>query len=1042
MNRYPGIQPFQSSQSDLFKGREDEKRELLNLIILHPLVVLFSKSGIGKTSLLQAGISPQMPEHRLMPIFIRLNLTDYSPENQVYEALREQGYLSSEVSPGLTLWEYLKKARFVKAGKPYTPVLIFDQFEELFTLYTPEQRNSFVEQFADLVNSRMPDHLRENLDVELDQLTPRQITRRESSPEVKVILSIRSDRLSLLDQLSGVIPSILRCRYELKELDEKNAKKAILEPANAEGKFITPPFQYSELALEEILDFLKGSNSDPKTQPVTETIESFQLQLLCSHIENLIAIAPFGNEKNTVTADFYGYKEGLKSIVKEFYNDSLKAFPKSRKDVIQKTIEDGLTSDNKRISVDETFLIKKYGITEIELKKLVDRRVLRKEPRLGSFYYEISHDTLLSPITESLRERVRLNIEAEQREVIRLERQKKYRALRRVLFSILTVALTSLIVAVWALDQKSRADEQRNNANKQKKIADEQRELIKIKLDSIQSLKGKLEKVNSIAEQDKVEAQKQRSAAKRSEKKAQKALKKAEIEKDKAIEEKKNAKIAEENAYAAQRYAEEQEGFAKIEKKKAESSSMFAASQTNIAKNSAEKTNKALNILERQTITLDSTISALDSTVLILENEKRKVLRTLSRNKLSYHNANKFRIRTYGEGSRKKHVIEDEGGKSIIGKDYDEFSTFDSDGYSYAKRSGKYYLVDTIGNEYIVAKDIQSINKRTELIDLRNEGLKDFPKAILEHPNLKVILLNENNIGSIPANIKSMSKLIRINLAGNNISTIPIEIGELAKIEHIDLSWNFIDSIPQNLILNKNMQSIDLSWNELNRIPNFIYKLHKLKILNINNNNLRKISTGVKNLSLLEKVNLSNNKIEKLPNEIIAWLNIKLLLLGGNTIKNIPTKINNLEKLEIFDISGNLLRNIPQSIGKLSELKMLDISKNNLDTLPNLSKLKKLKTMNIASNDLTEIPEIWQANDLKLLDLSDNEITSIPSDIKKLKKLKSLNLSDNKIEIIPEDIKKIKRSLKSLRIANNKLKKGELEKAKKLLPNCVIGTLK
>lgn len=52
MNRYPGIHPFKESEKELFKGREAEKRELLDLVIVHPMVVLFAKSGIGKTSLL------------------------------------------------------------------------------------------------------------------------------------------------------------------------------------------------------------------------------------------------------------------------------------------------------------------------------------------------------------------------------------------------------------------------------------------------------------------------------------------------------------------------------------------------------------------------------------------------------------------------------------------------------------------------------------------------------------------------------------------------------------------------------------------------------------------------------------------------------------------------------------------------------------------------------------------------------------------------------------------------------------------------------
>ncbi|MEM8529163.1 MAG: hypothetical protein AAGG68_31315, partial [Bacteroidota bacterium] len=60
--RYPGAQPFSTAQQDLFFGREEDIAALSRMIRLEPLVVLYSKSGLGKSSLLSAGIVPKMEQ--------------------------------------------------------------------------------------------------------------------------------------------------------------------------------------------------------------------------------------------------------------------------------------------------------------------------------------------------------------------------------------------------------------------------------------------------------------------------------------------------------------------------------------------------------------------------------------------------------------------------------------------------------------------------------------------------------------------------------------------------------------------------------------------------------------------------------------------------------------------------------------------------------------------------------------------------------------------------------------------------------------------
>lgn len=281
MNRYPGIRAFEENEAQLFFGRNQETRQLLSLVKAKNLVVLFAKSGIGKSSLINAGLAPILNEDVYEPIKIRLQNTGQSPVELVKSALQiylDENQLRQHAKSDrkeARLWEYIRSCQFNAATQEITPIIIFDQFEEFFD-FPIEERNIIIEELADLLSERLPERIQAQL---------RSIPRRQRSPEqlewhapisIKVIFSIRSDKLSLMDQLSDRIPTILHNRYHLQALKYQQAKEAILTPATLEGDFDTAPFTYEDSTLDMILDYL--SNKD-------QEIESFQLQLICQQIE-------------------------------------------------------------------------------------------------------------------------------------------------------------------------------------------------------------------------------------------------------------------------------------------------------------------------------------------------------------------------------------------------------------------------------------------------------------------------------------------------------------------------------------------------------------------------------------------------------------------------------------------------------------------------------------------------------------------------------------------------------------------------------------
>ena len=400
--RYPGPQSFTEEDEQLFFGRNRETKVLYDLIMVQPLVVLFAKSGMGKTSLLQAGIIPRLRFTEYDPVMLRLNDIAVAPELQV---LRK---MALNAASDTTLWTEIIHYNSEYKG---TPLLIFDQFEEVFTLYSDEQRAAFVRQLADVINGTLPESIRQRIREGLDAgtLDTAAVAELERKPRVKIVLSIRSDLLHYLHLLSPEIPSILRNRFELLGLRPEQAEEAIVKPAaqaQEAGDYASPTFQYTPEALAQILSYLsRRQQSLLSTTRQEPEIESFQLQLLCEYIERKVIAerATFSTPHAAlVTPDFYGSEPGIEQILSQFYSNTLAAIPDTRqREKARRLLEDHLMKNERRVSVDETTIVQTHGVSSETLDLLVNKRLLRQDVRETGEYFEVSHDTLLGPILRS-----------------------------------------------------------------------------------------------------------------------------------------------------------------------------------------------------------------------------------------------------------------------------------------------------------------------------------------------------------------------------------------------------------------------------------------------------------------------------------------------------------------------------------------------------------------------------------------------------------------------------------------------------------------
>ncbi|MBK8965342.1 MAG: WG repeat-containing protein [Lewinellaceae bacterium] len=94
---------------------------------------------------------------------------------------------------------------------------------------------------------------------------------------------------------------------------------------------------------------------------------------------------------------------------------------------------------------------------------------------------------------------------------------------------------------------------------------------------------------------------------------------------------------------------------------------------------------------------------------------------------------------------------------------------FDGRGYAKVKKRGDNanYLLDTLGNRYKVAYQINELGPEITALDLSDKQLTQIPEAVFQQAQLKVLLLNNNNLASLPIEIGRLSNLTCLDLFSN-----------------------------------------------------------------------------------------------------------------------------------------------------------------------------------------------------------------------------------------------------------------------------------
>lgn len=236
-NPWIGLMSYQdkaySNDNYRFCGRDREIADFFYLVDNHTVTTLYGKSGIGKTSLLNAGVFPQLRAHNYHPVSIRLGLVegdDYvgavadlvaasvtAAYGDAAVVCRNINTVSAKTEYS-RLWSFFASHRFYNdRGEVIFPVVVFDQFEEVLRKNTASalallQELSYISDPRNAIEDCVIDGEPYSYDYNF-----------------RFILSLREDDLYRLEDIvdRNYIPNIKDNRYRLRNLTEEGAREII-----------------------------------------------------------------------------------------------------------------------------------------------------------------------------------------------------------------------------------------------------------------------------------------------------------------------------------------------------------------------------------------------------------------------------------------------------------------------------------------------------------------------------------------------------------------------------------------------------------------------------------------------------------------------------------------------------------------------------------------------------------------------------------------------------------------------------------------------
>jgi CHASE2 domain-containing sensor protein len=452
---YIGLDYFVEDDADLFFGREAERKKIIGNLRASRLTLLYAESGVGKSSLLRAGVAARLRElasrslaeggsARYFPVVFSSWRGDSKVASIAALEAAGRSVLGDDMELSLRRDSLEHAIEDVVAAVDATPLVILDQFEEHF-LYEPRDEEGFDDELARCVNRR--------------------------DLRVHFLISVREDAYSLIgDRFKARIPNVYGNYLQLEFLDERAARAAVLQPVEVFNKDLpegAPRFSVEPELVDAVLEQVRrgrvtiGDDGGREVSPAGPApVETAYLQLVMKRLWDE-EITTGSRQLQLQTLRRLG---GADTIVRSHLDDVLAELPGDQQDSTAAAFRFLVTSSGRKIALssDELreFSDAPAGPLEPALEHLERERILRPIPSSepdGVSRREIYHDVLAPAILDWRRRHVE---ERRRQETERGLKQARERARRlevrngRLAATVIGLAAVAIGLALYLWNPK------------------------------------------------------------------------------------------------------------------------------------------------------------------------------------------------------------------------------------------------------------------------------------------------------------------------------------------------------------------------------------------------------------------------------------------------------------------------------------------------------------------------------------------------------------------------------------------------------------
>jgi WD40 repeat protein len=465
---YRGLMPYTEADAEFFFGRDRDTRLIIDNLKAYRITVLYGPSGVGKSSVLHAGVLKRMNDreeesfatfglHEAVVVYCNSWRDD--PLTVLGKLIRN-GVSTAFPKADLSLPDRLDAQTLGAVCEKFQidVYLVLDQFEDYFLYHGDDPQDiDFSTVLAGLIGSTV---------------------------RVNLLIAIREDALARLDHFEAHVPRLFDNRLRLDRLDEKSARQAVELPLRRYNDLTSPdnPMEIEPKLIDAVLDESRadrlpvgasdydGQRADIRGAGGGFRIEAPILQLVMLRIWS----EERARESPTLHAQTLRDLGGAETIVRDHLDVVLDPLAPDDKELAAAAFRYLVTPSGTKIAHKPSDLATWARVDEAAMRRLLqflssgDRRILRDVPPPlddeGESRYEIFHDVLADAV---LRWRQRYDAEQQREELVRekeaadeeaRDARRRLRRSRAVSIALATLVVVSIISVILVMQKQNLAD--------------------------------------------------------------------------------------------------------------------------------------------------------------------------------------------------------------------------------------------------------------------------------------------------------------------------------------------------------------------------------------------------------------------------------------------------------------------------------------------------------------------------------------------------------------------------------------------------------